>query len=39
MLLQSPKVDNSKFDHLFLKSDLGLQVRERKFETNGHREV
>ena len=30
MLLQSPKVDNSNFDHLFLKPDLRFQVRERE---------
>ena len=36
MLLQSPKVDNSNFDHLLLKPDLRLQVRERKIEADWH---
>ena len=36
MLLQSPKVDNSNFDHLILRPDLRFQVRERKIEVDRH---
>ena len=32
MLLQSPKVNKSNFDHLILKPDLRFQVREREIQ-------